>query len=187
MLSADGKTATMGASLTVDSGSEKGLLGVVVDAQENIYLYASTGNDNANKHKVYKARAAADGTVTVDLMTPLVSMGLEGPANHDGGGLVIYKDHLYISVGDTGANNTPPLNKYGACLNKPNGKILRVKLDGTVPDDNPLSGVAMVTSCATRTGGMFAMAAARQAHLGLGLPQPLALLDRSPDRPDVDR
>jgi MYXO-CTERM domain-containing protein len=47
---------------------------------------------------------------------------------------------------------------YGACLNKPNGKILRVRLDGTVPDDNPLSSLAMATSCATRTGGMFAMA-----------------------------
>jgi glucose/arabinose dehydrogenase len=156
--SPDGKMVQMGASITVDTESEKGLLGVVVDAQDNIYLYASTGNDDTNKHKVYKARAAADGTVTVDLTNPIVSMGLEGPANHDGGGLIIYKDHLYISVGDTGANNTPPQNKYGACLNKPNGKILRVKLDGTVPDDNPLSGLAMVTSCATRTGGMFAMA-----------------------------
>ena len=60
----------MAASITVDSGSEKGLLGVVIDGEDNIYFYASTGNDNANKHKVYKARAAADGTVTVDLTKP---------------------------------------------------------------------------------------------------------------------
>src|SRR5688572_11221423 len=77
------------AMLTVDSASEKGLLGIAIDGADNIYLYASTGNDALNKHKVYKARAAADGTVTVDLDNPIVSMGLEGPANHDGGGLVI--------------------------------------------------------------------------------------------------
>ena len=108
---------------------------------------------------MYKARAAADGTVTVDLNNPLVSMGLEGPANHDGGGLVIHEGHLYIAVGDTGANNTPPRNMYGACLNKANGKILRVKLDGTVPTDNPLVGMAMVTGCTARTDVNYAPAA----------------------------
>ena len=147
-----------GRMLTVDIGSEKGLLGVVIDGDDNLYFYASTGDDNANKHKVYKARAAADGTVTVDLANPIVTGGLEGPANHDGGGMVIHKGQLYIGVGDTGANNTPPQNKYGACLNKPNGKILRVNLDGTIPADNPLTALAMVTGCADRDRRHFEMA-----------------------------
>jgi GTP-binding protein len=76
-------------------------------------------------------------------------MGLEGPANHDGGGLVIHKGQLYIGVGDTGANATPPSNKYAACLNKANGKILRVNLDGTTPADNPLATLETATGCAT--------------------------------------
>jgi glucose/arabinose dehydrogenase len=157
--------------MTVDATNEKGLLGVVVDPQDNIYFYASTGNDNLNKHKVYKARAAADGTITVDLDNPVVTGGLEGPANHDGGGMYIHKGQLYVGVGDTGANATPPQNKYSACLNKPNGKILRVNLDGTIPADNPLSALDMVTGCATVTGA-FMMAPPDKRVFAWGLRNP---------------
>jgi glucose/arabinose dehydrogenase len=135
------------ATIQVDLGhDEKGLLGVVRDAQNNLYFYASTG-DTGNKHKVFKATIAASGAVTVDTANPIIDRGLEGPANHDGGGMVIHKGQLYVSTGDTGSNRSPPQNKYGSCLNKPNGKILRVNLDGTIPTDNPLSEVASATSC----------------------------------------
>jgi MYXO-CTERM domain-containing protein len=140
------------AMFTVDIRSEKGLLGVVRDDQDNLYFYASTGDTNADKHRVYKGRANEDGTITVDLQTPIVTGGLEGPANHDGGGMVIHKGQLYIGVGDTGANRTPPQNLYGQCLNKPNGKILRVNLDGSIPGDNPLNDLASVTGCSVRNG-----------------------------------
>ena len=91
----------------VDTASEKGLLGVVRDDNDNLYFYVSNGPSNADKHRVYKAQIAADGTVTVDLDTPIVSGGLEGPANHDGGGMVIHKGQLYIGVGDTGEQRHP--------------------------------------------------------------------------------
>jgi glucose/arabinose dehydrogenase len=143
----------------LDTGSgEKGVLGVVRDDDDNVYIYASTGTTAGDKHRVYKGKVAADGTLTLGAMT-IEGGGLEGPANHDGGGLEIYKGQLYISVGDTGANATPPRNMYGACLNKPNGKILRINLDGSIPTDNPLSNVAMVTSCSASVGTQYGMAA----------------------------
>jgi glucose/arabinose dehydrogenase len=145
------------AMLTVDTVSEKGLLGVVRDDQDNLYLYVSNGPSDTDKHRVYKGRLAADGTVTVDLDNPIVTGGLEGPRNHDGGGMIIHKNQLYIGVGDTGANDTPPVNMYGACLNKANGKILRVNLDGSIPADNPLNNLAAVTGCSARTGVMYEM------------------------------
>jgi glucose/arabinose dehydrogenase len=148
----------MAYKFTVDTGSEKGLLGVVADAQDNLYFYASTGMDAADKHRVYRGRLGADNTVTVELDKPIVTGGLEGPANHDGGGLIVHEGQLYVGVGDTGANATPPQNKYGACLNKANGKILRVNLDGSIPADNPLFAVPMATSCSQRTGGTFELA-----------------------------
>src|SRR5262245_27214250 len=40
----------------VDTGSEKGLLGVVADAADNLYFYASTGTTNEDKHRVYKGK-----------------------------------------------------------------------------------------------------------------------------------
>jgi MYXO-CTERM domain-containing protein len=131
------------------------LLGVVAHPEfatnKTIFLYASIG-DVANRHKVLKATVADDNSVSVDLRNPIIDRGLEGPANHNGGGLIIHKGHLYVSVGDTGANSTPPRNKYASCLNKPNGKILRVQLDGAIPADNPLSSLNMVTGCDSVSG-----------------------------------
>jgi glucose/arabinose dehydrogenase len=170
--SADGKTVKRSAAMfKVDAGSEKGLLGVVRDSADTLYFYASSGPDNANRHEIWKGHLAADGTVTIDAK-PLVSGGLEGPANHDGGGLSIYKGQLYISVGDTGFNATPPQNKYGACLNKPNGKILRVNLDGTVPADNPLVNLAMVTGCTTEVDGSYTMMPPDKRIFAWGLRNP---------------
>jgi len=144
---------------TLDSVSEKGLLGVVADpavaTNKRFYFYVSNGPTN-DKHRVYGAVLTAANTLTVDA-SPLIAAGpgrpgLEGPANHAGGGLVIHAGQLYVGVGDTGANASPPTNKYGSCLNKPNGKVLRVNLDGSVPGNNPLVGVAAVSACATPTG-----------------------------------
>ena len=144
---------------TLDTSSEKGLLGVVADpdaASNRFYFYVSNGPSTTDKHRVYRAVLTPANTLSVDL-TPVLAAGpglpgLEGPANHDGGGLVIHQGQLYVSVGDTGSNASPPVNKYGSCLNKPNGKVLRVNLDGSVPGDNPLVGTASVTACASPTG-----------------------------------
>ncbi len=140
---------------TLDSASEKGLLGVVADpevaANLAFYFYVSNGPTN-DKHRVYRATLTPTDTLIVD-PTPIIAAsrgngpGLEGPANHDGGGLAVYDNQLYVAVGDTGANASPPTNKYGSCLNKGNGKILRVNLDGSVPADNPLVALASVTAC----------------------------------------
>jgi glucose/arabinose dehydrogenase len=137
----------------VSTTPEQGLLGVVADpvAADTFYFYVSNG-PNDDKHRVMKATLAADNNFTVD-MTPIIAAsrnlgpGLEGPANHNGGGMFIYQNRLYVGVGDTGHNRTPPNNKYGSCLNRPNGKILRVELTGAIPTDNPLVNEAMVTSC----------------------------------------
>ena len=146
---------------TVDSSSEKGLLGVVADPgvadNSTFYFYVSNG-PTSDKHRVYRAQLTKEDTFTVAADSLIVGAargsgpGLEGPANHDGGGMVIHNGQLYIGVGDTGSNASPPLNKYGSCLNKGNGKILRVNLDGTVPTDNPLVGVGTVTGCDTQRG-----------------------------------
>jgi glucose/arabinose dehydrogenase len=145
---------------TLDIDSEKGLLGVVADpdvaTNRAFYFYVSNGPTN-DKHRIYRAVLQANDTLVVDA-TPIVAAsrglgpGLEGPVNHDGGGMFIYNRQLYVGVGDTGSNASPPVNKYGSCLNKGNGKILRVNLDGTVPSDNPLAGLSSVTGCDTTTG-----------------------------------
>jgi glucose/arabinose dehydrogenase len=151
----DGSVVTAG-NFTVDSGSEKGLLGVEVDPQfasnTFLYFYASDGPSTANKHRVLRVAlnsddhlvctgscSTAQGSVTVLLQN------LQGPANHDGGALAIGPDgKLYVGVGDTGCNSgVPPGGNIGnyiaTCLTTANGKVLRINLDGTIPTDNPLA------------------------------------------------
>jgi len=162
--------------IDVNTTSEQGLLGVVADpnfaTNQFIYVYADRPDPGAgatteqktmarnNRHQVFRYKFGADsklGTKTV-----VIDMGLEGPANHDGGGLDIYQGNLYIGVGDTGANASPPTNRYGSCLNHGNGKVLRVSLAeatlGQPATDNPLVSMDMVTGCDS-TGGAFKMVA----------------------------
>jgi glucose/arabinose dehydrogenase len=172
------KTQLSGLFGTVDTEIEKGLLGVVADPMtpDTFYFYVSNGSSDSDKHRVVKGTLAADNMITIDAM-PIIAAsrnngpGLEGPANHDGGGLVIHEGMLYVGVGDTGSNATPPTNKYASCLNKPNGKILRVNLDGSVPTDNPLSNETMVTSCDT-VRGTFGTAAPDKRIFAWGLRNP---------------
>ena len=141
----------------LESTGEKGLLAVVANpANDDLYLFATNGPTAADKSRVYRATLDQANAITIDA-TPIVAAdtrgpGLEGPQNLLGGGLVIHGGHLYVGVGDGGFNSQPPTNKFASCLNRPNGKILRVNLDGSIPSDNPLASTAMVTACGTATG-----------------------------------
>ncbi|HEX6274814.1 MAG TPA: PQQ-dependent sugar dehydrogenase [Polyangiaceae bacterium] len=165
----------------VSSTLEQGLLGVVADPSmaNRFFFYVSNGTDAADRHRVFRGVLNADNTFTID-MTPIIAAsrnlgtGLQGPANHNGGGMVVYQDRLYVGVGDTGQNATPPTNKYSSCLNRPNGKILRVALDGTIPMDNPLADVTSVTACddTGRSGGAWTTAAPDRRIFAWGFRNP---------------
>lgn len=160
---------TVAGSLPVDTGSEKGLLGVEVDPNFTtngfIYLYYSCSTatmaepcDGLNKHRV--SRFVLDVAIDqLDTSSELILVrGLRGPANHDGGGIAIGPDgKLYIGVGDTGCNSGQPpgqgiTNWFGTCLSNGSAKILRVNLDGTIPADNPLVNETAVTECGATCG-----------------------------------
>ena len=122
---ADGtKNMQTGLFGTVDTGSEKGLLGVVADpdvaTNATFYFYVSNGSTSDDKHRVFKGVLSASDTFTIDLDNPVIAAengngpGLRGPANHDGGGLFIHEGQLYVGVGDMGANATPPENKFSS-------------------------------------------------------------------------
>jgi glucose/arabinose dehydrogenase len=145
---------------TLDTDSEKGLLGVVAApnvAQNNSFFFYVSNGPTEDKHRIYRAVLTSSDTFIVGANPVLgaargVGPGLEGPANHDGGGMIIHGGQLYVGVGDTGANSSPPTNKYASCLNKGNGKILRIALDGSVSSGNPLIGTTSVTGCDTPLG-----------------------------------
>jgi glucose/arabinose dehydrogenase len=158
---------TTAGTFTVDTESEKGLLHVIVHPSYAtnrllIFYYSaadSIGGTDSDRHRIVTVPLTAAGTLDMTQETILVR-GLRGPANHDGGALAIGPDgKLYIGDGDTGCNSNTapepvytPTNFFATCLTYPNGKILRVNLDGSIPSDNPLVNAPEVTACGSTCG-----------------------------------
>ena len=170
---AGGGALVAAGSFSVDTDSEKGLLGVAVDPQfasnARLYFYYSqSGGTSADKNRVVMRTLGAGGQLDAG-ETVLIDQ-LRGPANHDGGALDIGPDgRLYVGVGDTGCNSGAPpgtvTNYYGTCLaddpsnnGAGNGKILRIELDGSIPADNPLVGATNVTACGPTCGTAISLA-----------------------------
>lgn len=155
----------------VCNNSERGLLGVAVDpafgsgANRYIYLYytynkfnqtASNCNSNTSSipvNRVGRFVLQDNNTVALASETLLIDNIPSNNANHNAGDLQFGKDgYLYISVGDGGCDihflgDTSKCGGNNAAARDPSyllGKILRIKPDGGIPDDNPFraSGVA---------------------------------------------
>jgi glucose/arabinose dehydrogenase len=114
-------------SAVVDNG-EGGLLGIAVGpsfADDRwVYFYFTSGSDNRIVRKRFKNGSLGATHVLLD--------GIPTASNHNGGRLAFGPDGmLYASTGDAGdSSRAQDKNSLG-------GKILRLRPDGTVPDDNP--------------------------------------------------
>ena len=113
---------------------EGGLLGMALhpNFEQNrwIYLYftALGGGDKLFINRVLRYRLEDDGlsekTVIID--------NIPGASNHNGGRIAFGPDgHLYIATGDA------QMQSQASDTNSLNGKILRLRDDGSIPDDNP--------------------------------------------------
>ena len=117
----------------VHEQGESGLLGMVLhpDFQENPYVYLVYNylSGSAIRERLVRYTYQDDA-----LTSPRVLMeGIDGNSNHNGARLVIDSlDRLYFTTGDAG--NTA----HSQDLNSLNGKILRMNLDGTIPEANPI-------------------------------------------------
>ena len=139
--------------------AEEGLLGVTVDPQFAtngfIYLYYT-----GRRRLVQPARATPSGgavnrvsrftmtgnTVARSSEHVLLDNMPEWGGNHNGGYVHVAHDGtLFVSVGDGGAGR-PDTNP--ADLSLPNGKILRINTDGSIPAGNPHG----TTVCGTTWG-----------------------------------
>ncbi|MDF2856559.1 MAG: glucose dehydrogenase-B [Neobacillus sp.] len=131
----NGKTERQQVSLKkpLAKAAEAGLLGFVLDpkfpnSQKAFayYTYSDNGRDQFNRVVVlgYEGERWTEGEILLDR--------IPSAAYHHGGRLKIGPDGmLYITTGDA---TIPDTAQDLATLN---GKILRMNLDGTIPDDNP--------------------------------------------------
>lgn len=106
---------------------EGGLLGIAVSPNYSedglVYAYETTRTDN----RIVRFRLGG-------AVEPILT-GIAAGAIHDGGRIAFGPDgKLYAGTGETGRSS------LAQNLRSPNGKILRINPDGSVPSDNPFRG-----------------------------------------------
>jgi aldose sugar dehydrogenase len=115
--------------------SESGLLGMALHPQfqQNPYVYVAYNYLLNGNISVKLVRFTYNGS-TLDNPVTLLD-GITGNVIHDGSRLWITQNlKLFMTTGDAGTGNN------AQNLSNQNGKILRMNLDGSVPDDNPFPG-----------------------------------------------
>jgi len=116
---------------------EAGLLGMALDPKfadnGTVYICYSTRDANSNpSNRVSKFRLKADRLTDEKVLID----NLPGATYHNGCRVIVAPDgrHLVCSVGEAGrASRAQALGYLG-------GKIFRINLDGTIPEDNPFKG-----------------------------------------------
>jgi glucose/arabinose dehydrogenase len=114
---------------------EAGLLGLALhpDFPEIPHLFLVY---NYLENSVIKERLVRYRYESGSLADPVTLLeDIPGASNHNGSRLVIDSvQMLYMTTGDA-VNTSTPQN-----LNSLNGKVLRIQLDGSIPEDNPIPG-----------------------------------------------
>ncbi len=118
----------------VYQAGEAGMLGLVLHPEFNdtahvfvVYTY----NDGDIREKL--VRYTYNGTGLADAVTLIDD--IPGGNTHDGSRLLILPDRtLLMTTGDARITGTPQ------DISSLAGKTLRINLDGTIPDDNPING-----------------------------------------------
>jgi glucose/arabinose dehydrogenase len=130
--------AALDLSASVDSGGEKGLLGICLDASFAtngfVYLYYTT--------RIPKNRISRFTTTGNAIDPASESVLLDGAdatnGNHNGGTIAIGPDgKLWAAPGDSGTGGAKSQN---LSPNSFNGKVLRMELDGSAAAGNPFLG-----------------------------------------------
>lgn len=116
----------------VEHVGEGGLLGLAIHpnfaSNHWIYLYLTTRNSEGLMNRVERYQLDENKLS----QRKVILQGIEGSVNHDGGRIAFGPDgYLYITTGDA---ENPESSQN---INSLNGKILRVKDDGSIPSDNP--------------------------------------------------
>jgi aldose sugar dehydrogenase len=122
----------------VHTGSQAGLFDIVLHpnfAQNNlVYLTYAAGTKGANGTQV--ARARLEGNELRDLQVIFKAMPLKDTDNHYGGRMAFLPDGTFALTIGEGFEYREKAQDLSSDL----GKIVRLKDDGTVPQDNPFIG-----------------------------------------------
>jgi aldose sugar dehydrogenase len=124
----------------VDSRGQGGLLDVALDPefQRNrlVYIsYSEPGEGGANSTAVARGVLSADGGALSDVRVIFSQKPKVRSTKHFGSRLVFDRQgHLFIGLGE---RSEEQFRTQAQDLNSHLGKVIRIRPDGSVPDDNP--------------------------------------------------
>ncbi|HET8777405.1 MAG TPA: PQQ-dependent sugar dehydrogenase, partial [Candidatus Limnocylindria bacterium] len=114
---------------------ESGLMGIAVDGT-TVYVCASRdpGGDGGAPWRVDLMRATLSGDGSLSAFEPMPIGETIGGPRHQGCAVEVAEGFLWLTIGDANMPDGQPLAQETDTLN---GKVLRLELDGSIPDDNP--------------------------------------------------
>ena len=131
----DGKKKIIQGVPNVVFSRQGGLLDVAVDenfvSNQIIYLTASVSeSEKGSNTSLFSAKIYRDSLVNLKQLYKASPDSEE--ERHFGGSILLKNQHIYFTIGDRGNRDVNPQN-----LDLDGGKIYRLNLDGSIPDDNP--------------------------------------------------
>jgi glucose/arabinose dehydrogenase/mono/diheme cytochrome c family protein len=127
-----------------------GLLGMAVHPKKNdVYLHYTYAKEDGLEEKIFSrlVQYSFDG----EQLTPtnILLDDLPGATYHNGSRIVISEDEkIYFSLGDVGRTDLVLDDTF------PGGKIHRLNLDGSIPEDNPIPGSTVWAKGLRNTQGL---------------------------------
>ncbi|GIV32050.1 MAG: hypothetical protein KatS3mg030_352 [Saprospiraceae bacterium] len=119
--------------IPVDNFNERGLLGIALppDFEQHpwVYLYYTVPGANHNRVSRFRAVGNIADPLSEEILLELDT--LAGPHHNAGAMLFGHDGMLYIATGD--GTHAPNSQSFDNLL----GKILRIRPDGSIPEDNP--------------------------------------------------
>jgi glucose/arabinose dehydrogenase len=130
------------AKVEIAKGGESGALGIALDpnyAQNRwVYFYYSEPDPNRSDRRPLRNRIVRftdQNNVGTNMTVIFDDIQISRQGRHNGGRLLFGPDgKLYVTVGNAEDKDN------SQNLANPNGKLLRLNPDGTIPDDNPFPG-----------------------------------------------
>ncbi len=128
--------------MEVDDSGQGGLLDVAVspDFKENNVLYFTYSAGRNGGRTTYLARAVldTDNAELRDIEQLFAAEPAQSGSSHYGSRVVIAGKYLYMTIGDRGDKNFD--DHVSQDTGNTLGTTIRLKLDGSVPEENPLVG-----------------------------------------------
>jgi glucose/arabinose dehydrogenase len=119
----------------VRAEAESGLMGIAVDG-DAVFVCASRdpGGDGGEPWRVELLRSSLARDATLAPFEVVQIGEAQGGPSHQGCAVEVLDGHLWVTIGEA---NQPAGDNRAQDPESLSGKVLRLNLDGSVPDDNP--------------------------------------------------